>query len=274
MFQLEVNEGLRSSLGWNELAHWICLSSMTLFFFWFRLTSPSSVLTSPAAPPLWEYWSYIRYCKRREKKEHPLHGHATSGGQQTNRRPGSPPDWAGSAWTDNDDKEMRGPRSPCPRERDGIDFSMIAHDWSATRTWFPLWWEERREAEQRMEERRKQTWVNTSHCGIDAVSVIMVRFSIVRNDLVILNTKSLSSIWRQILIITTYKESLFFITCEEIQGLIWIWVASYVTWKRRPSEQVLTLLQRETERVKSFYHKDHSRQQIQAKCLHVKFTIY
>lgn len=36
------------------------------------------------------------------------------------------------AETDNDDEEMRWSPSPCPRERDGIDFSMMAHDWSAS----------------------------------------------------------------------------------------------------------------------------------------------
>ncbi len=93
---------------WKELEHWI---------WHFSSRQSVSVLTSPAVPPFWEYWKYIRYCKRREKKEHSLHGHATSGGQQTNRRPSSSPSWAKSGWTDNDDEEMRWSPSPCPRER-------------------------------------------------------------------------------------------------------------------------------------------------------------
>lgn len=120
LFQLEVRERAQiQQFRWKELEHWI----------WLFLSCQSvSVLTSPAVPLCWEYWKYIRYCKRREKKEHPLHGHATSDGQQMNRRPG----WAKSGWTDNNDEEMRWPPSPCPRERDGIDFSMMAQDWSAS----------------------------------------------------------------------------------------------------------------------------------------------
>lgn len=39
--------------------------------------------------------------------------------------------------TDNDDEEMRwSPPPPCPRERDGIDFSMMAQDWSIS--WMPV----------------------------------------------------------------------------------------------------------------------------------------
>lgn len=89
------------------------------FLQWYFSSRKSvSVLTSLAVPPFWEYWKYIRYCKRREKKEHPLHGHATSGGQQTNRRSGSSPGWAKSGWTDNDDEEMRwSPLSMSQRER-------------------------------------------------------------------------------------------------------------------------------------------------------------
>lgn len=117
LFQLEVREGppvqqLRS----KELERWVW------FFFngIFHLASLSvSSQVQPAVPPFWEYWKYIRYCKRREKKEHPLHGHATSGGQQTNRRSGSSPGWAESGWTDNDDEEMRWspPLSMSQRER-------------------------------------------------------------------------------------------------------------------------------------------------------------
>lgn len=61
--------------------------------------------------------------RRETKKEHPLRGHATSCGQQTDRGPGSSPSWAKYGWTDKDDKEMRWSFSPCPvegyRERDG-----------------------------------------------------------------------------------------------------------------------------------------------------------
>lgn len=76
-----------------------------------------TVLTSPAVCLFWEYWKYIRYCKRREKEENPPHGHATSNGQQTNRRPGSLLSWANSVWIDSDDEEMRWSPSMSQRER-------------------------------------------------------------------------------------------------------------------------------------------------------------
>lgn len=65
-----------------------------IFSSWLSVSVPSS----PAVPPFWEYWKYIRYWKWREKKEHPLHGHATSCGQQMNRRLGSSSGWAKSRW--------------------------------------------------------------------------------------------------------------------------------------------------------------------------------
>lgn len=61
----------------------------------------------------------------------PLHGHATSGGEQTNRRAGSSAGWARSWRTDDVDEEMRWSSLHVP-ERDGIDFSMMAHNWSAS----------------------------------------------------------------------------------------------------------------------------------------------
>lgn len=78
-------------LWWKELEHWIWLSSVSFFI--------SAVCQCPLKSSLlfWEYWKYIRYWKWREK-EHPLHGHATSCGQQMNRRLGSSSSWAKSRW--------------------------------------------------------------------------------------------------------------------------------------------------------------------------------
>lgn len=94
----------------------------------FQSRQSVSVLPSPAVAPVWEYWrKNIRYCKSRETergaggRERPLRGHATSGGQETNRRRGSSHGWARSRWTDNDDEEMRWSPCPCPREIDGVD---------------------------------------------------------------------------------------------------------------------------------------------------------
>lgn len=127
LFQLEVRD-LGSDpavLRWKE-------GFLTLFISSVCFSVPTSSPVA-AAPFVLENTGNISGTVRgEEKEEHPLHGHATSCGQQTNRQPGSLPGWAKSAWIDNDDEEMRWSPSPCPRKRDGIDFSMMAHDWSAS----------------------------------------------------------------------------------------------------------------------------------------------
>lgn len=80
-----------------------------------------------------EYWKYIRYCKRREKRnflpmdmQHPVDNRRTDGPAHCLVEPR--PD--GQTMMT---KRWNGPPSPCPqRERDGIDFSMMARDWSAS----------------------------------------------------------------------------------------------------------------------------------------------
>lgn len=74
----------------------------------------------------------------REKTERPLRGHATSGGRQTNRQPGSSSGWAESGWTQRwwrwRGDEMVAP-SVSQREREREMALILAwwhNDWSAS----------------------------------------------------------------------------------------------------------------------------------------------
>lgn len=129
-FRSSIYDGKNWNTGYNFLqCHFFIFSS------WLSVSVPSS----PAVPPFWEYWKYIRYWKWREKKEHPLHGHATSCGQQMNRRLGSSSGWAKSRWQTMRMKRWNGSPLHVPereRERVGIDFSMMAHNWSTS--WMPV----------------------------------------------------------------------------------------------------------------------------------------
>ena len=131
LFQLEVREGAPiQQLRWKELEYRILFCFFSVAFFILAVCQCPHRSSSASFS---ENTGIISGIVRGEgRREHPLHGHATSGGQQMNRRPGSSPGWAKSGWTDNDDEEMRWSPSPCPRERDGIDFSMMAHNWSAS----------------------------------------------------------------------------------------------------------------------------------------------
>lgn len=89
-----------------------------------------TVLMSPAVPSFWEYWNKNCSERRERSKWHSLHGHATSCGQQMNRRIGSSSGWAKKQVTDNDDEGMRWSLSLGPREREAIGLSVVAHNLS------------------------------------------------------------------------------------------------------------------------------------------------
>lgn len=98
----------------------------------------------------WEYWKYIRYCKRRGTKEHPLHGHATSGGQQTNRRAQAhrPAEPRADGQTMMTKRWRDVPPSSCPRERER-EMALILAWWHTTGQplgceCFPLRWGKRK----------------------------------------------------------------------------------------------------------------------------------